>query len=66
MKKPMLVVATKIDAAQDPARISSLRRLAKKRGLPFFKISSVTGEGITALKRAMSDAVFEPQPAATP
>ncbi len=64
VKKPMLVVATKIDAAQDPARISSLRRLAKKRGLPFFKISSVTGEGIEALKRAMADAVFEPQPAA--
>ena len=59
--KPMLVVASKLDAAQDPKRISALQRMAKKRGLPFFKISSVTGEGIEALKRAMAEAVLEPQ-----
>jgi GTPase len=63
-KKPMLLVATKLDAAQDPERIGSLERLAAERGLPFFKISSVTGEGIDALKRAMAEAVFVPQPAA--
>ena len=44
-QKPMMVVATKIDAAQDPARVASLEKLARERGLPFFKISSVTGEG---------------------
>jgi GTP-binding protein len=58
--KPMIVVAAKIDAAQDPERVVSLRRLAKKRGLPFYKISSVTGEGIDALKRAMAEAVLAP------
>src|SRR5579883_3237692 len=41
--KPMIVVATKMDAAQDPARVESLRAMAKKRGLPFFAISSATG-----------------------
>ena len=41
--KPMIVVATKMDAAQDPARVESLRQVAAERGLPFFKISSVTG-----------------------
>ena len=57
-KKPMIVVATKLDAAQDPKRVASLERMAKECGLLFFKISSVTGEGIEALKRAMADAVF--------
>ncbi len=59
-KKPMIVVATKIDAAQDPKRIAALKRLAKKRGLPFYKISSVTGEGIDELKRAMAEVVLAP------
>lgn len=56
--KPMLVVATKIDASQDPERVESLARLANQRGLPFFKISSVTGEGLPALTRAMAEAVL--------
>ena len=63
-KKPMLRGRDEIDAAQDPERMASLERLAAERGLPFFKISSVTGEGIDALKRAMAEAVFVPQPAA--
>jgi GTP-binding protein len=58
--KPMILVATKLDAAQDAKRVSSLRALAKRRGLPFYKISSVTGEGIDELKRAMADMVFAP------
>jgi len=52
--KPMLVVASKIDVAQDPERIRVLQELARSRGLPFFKISSVTGQGIEELKRAMA------------
>jgi len=56
-RKPMVVVATKLDAAQDPERIASLERLARERGIGFFKISSVTGEGIDALKRAMAEGV---------
>jgi GTP-binding protein len=56
--KPMILVATKIDAAQDPARIASLRDLAASRGLAFFAISSVTGHGIDDLKFAMAERVF--------
>ena len=56
----MIVVATKIDAAQDPERVEALEKLAKKRKLPFFKISSVTGEGIDVLKRAMAERVLTP------
>jgi GTP-binding protein len=58
--KPMIVVATKIDAAQDPERIAALRRLARRKKLPFLKISSVTGEGVPAFKRALADAVLTP------
>src|SRR5512143_1409904 len=63
-KKPMIVVATKMDAAQDPKRIAALQRLARKRGLPFFKISSVTGDGIKELKRSMAERVLAPGNAA--
>src|SRR5579863_9468520 len=42
-KKPMFVVASKVDVAQDPERIESLRELAASEKLPFFEISSVTG-----------------------
>jgi len=48
--KPMILVATKMDAAQDPARVESLRQIAKQRGLPFFQISSVTGQGLDELR----------------
>jgi GTP-binding protein len=68
-KKPMMVVATKMDASQDAERVKSLQKLARKRKMPFFKISAVTGEGITALVRAVGAAVLasksEP-PAAEP
>jgi len=56
--KPMLLVATKMDAAQGPARVASLRRIAEERGLPFFEISSVTGQGIDDLRYAMAERVL--------
>ena len=64
--KPMIVVATKLDAAQDPARVKAIEKLAKKRKLPFFKISSATGEGIEKLKHAMAERVLAPASALSP
>ena len=58
LEKPMIVVASKVDVAQDPARLEAVERLAQERGLPFLRVSSVTGEGIEALKRAMAEVVF--------
>lgn len=55
--KPMIVVATKMDVAQDAKRVDSLRRLAKRRQLPFHAISAVTGQGIPELIRAMAAAI---------
>lgn len=60
--KPMLVVATKLDILQDPRRLEALRELAERRGLPFYAVSSLTGQGIETLKRAMAEAVFAPVP----
>jgi len=58
--KPMIVAATKMDAAQDPERVASLRAVAASQGLPFFEISSATGQGIDALKFAMAEHVVAP------
>jgi GTP-binding protein len=56
--KPMFVIASKIDAAQDRKRIDSLRRMARRRGLPFYAISSATGEGIEELTQDMAARVL--------
>ncbi len=58
--KPMILVATKLDVAQDSKRLDSLRRLAKRRGLDFFAVSAVTGKGIPELIRAMAAVVLTP------
>ncbi len=58
--KPMLVVASKMDAAQDADRVAALRAVADARGLPFYEISSATGQGIEALKYAMAERVLAP------
>lgn len=59
-KKPMFVVASKIDVAQDPDRIERLRALAAEEHLPFYEISSVTGQGIEGLKYEMAQIVLKP------
>jgi GTP-binding protein len=57
-KKAMIVVATKMDAAQSKEKVASLRKLAKRHKLPFFEISSVTGQGLEELKFALAAAVL--------
>ncbi|MBV9769570.1 MAG: GTPase ObgE [Bryobacterales bacterium] len=54
VQKPMFLVASKVDVAQDTARIESLRALAAEEHLPFFEISSVTGQGLEELKYDMA------------
>ncbi len=56
--KPMLVVATKMDAAQDPDRVAKLKRAAQRRKMPFHRISAVTGEGLEELLFAIEKVVF--------
>jgi GTP-binding protein len=58
-EKPILVVASKIDAAQSPERIQKLEAFCQDRQLPFFCISAVTGEGLEKLKYRMAEEVRE-------
>ena len=55
--KPMIVVATKIDAA-NPEKLKKLKTYAKRRKLEFHAISAVTGEGIDELKWALAKRVL--------
>lgn len=56
--KPMMVVATKLDAAQDAERVAALREHAAQLGLEFHEISSATGHGIEQLKFALAERVL--------
>ncbi|HTC40707.1 MAG TPA: GTPase ObgE [Candidatus Acidoferrales bacterium] len=55
--KPRIVVATKLDATTDPAKLDELREFCKERGLEFHAISAPTGEGVQDLVRGMADAL---------
>jgi GTP-binding protein len=50
--KPQLVAANKIDALDDPERLKALETHVIGRGLPFFRISGVSGEGVDRLLEA--------------
>jgi GTP-binding protein len=52
LEKPELVTANKIDAIDDPERVAALQKRADALGLPFFRISAVTGEGVPRLLEA--------------
>ncbi len=56
-ERPQIVVATKIDAIDDPGRLESLRKRARKDGKPFFAISSVANKGVKDLVAAVGDAL---------
>jgi GTP-binding protein len=55
--KPQIAAANKIDAMDDPARLEALKNHLKKKKVPFYPISAVTGEGLPALLEAMWGAV---------
>ena len=57
--RPQIVVATKIDAIDDPNRLEKLKKRAKKDGKAYFEISSVTNVGVKALVNAVSVSLDE-------
>ncbi len=50
--KPQIVAANKIDALDDESQVSELCTRARALGLPFFRISAVTGAGVSELLEA--------------
>ena len=59
--KPTILVAAKVDVA-NPEKLKKLTAMAKRRKLPFYKISAVTGEGVEALKYAIAEMVAAHRP----
>lgn len=55
-EKPRVVVASKCDVA-NPDKLKKLAAMAKRRKLPFYAISAVTGEGIDALRYGLAEKV---------
>ena len=56
------MVAAKIDIA-NPGKLKKLATMAKRRKLPFYPISAVTGEGIEPLRYAIAELVAAHRPA---
>jgi GTP-binding protein len=56
-EKPMIVVATKLDATTDRTRLEALRAHCVQRGLEFHSISAAAGDGVKDLVRSMADAL---------
>ncbi len=53
LEKPELVVLNKIDLPQVREKVEKVKEAFQKRGLPFFAISALTGEGIEELLRGI-------------
>src|SRR5882757_1983598 len=63
-EKPVIVVATKLDATTDRTRLGTLRDFCGEHGLEFHAISAATGEGVRELVRSIADALDKiPKPA---
>jgi GTP-binding protein len=64
VEKPMIVVATKLDATTDKTRLEELQAFCKERNLEFHSISAVAGDGVKDLVRSIADALDKiPRPA---
>src|SRR6195256_408594 len=64
IEKPMIVVATKLDATTDGTRLEALRDFSKRGNLEFHSISAVAGDGVKDLVRSIADALDKiPRPA---
>jgi GTP-binding protein len=56
-EKPLIVVATKLDATTDRTRLEALRDFCRREHLEFHSISAATGEGVKELARSIADAL---------
>lgn len=56
-EKPIIVVATKLDATTDRTRLDALRDFCARHQLEFHAISAAAGEGVRELVRSVADAL---------
>ncbi|MGH9908509.1 MAG: Obg family GTPase, partial [Pyrinomonadaceae bacterium] len=63
--RPQIVVASKIDVLQEPARLEMLRNQAEQDGRPFYSISSVTNQGVREVINAVTAMLEELKGSAT-
>ncbi len=57
--RPQIVVATKLDALDEPERLENLRRKAEEDNKPFLQISAVTNQGTKELVFAVAQKLNE-------
>jgi GTPase len=57
LEKPMIAVATKLDATTDRTKLGELKKFCKKKGLEFHAISAAAGEGLKELVRGIANAL---------
>ncbi len=57
LDKPMIVVATKLDATTDRTKLEELKIFCGKKGLEFHATSAAAGEGVKELVRGIADAL---------
>jgi GTP-binding protein len=63
-EKPVIVVATKLDATTDRSKLDALRDFCAAHHLEFHAISAATGEGVRELVRSIADGLDKiPRPA---
>ena len=53
----MIVVATKLDATTDRAKLEELQKFCKKKGLEFHANSAAAGDGVKELVRGIANAL---------
>jgi GTPase len=59
LEKPQIVVASKMDALDEPQRVEQLRAFCDERGLELFEISAVSGLGIKEFVNAVGTKLGE-------
>jgi GTP-binding protein len=60
--RPEIVVLNKSDLPETRRRQKTLRQAFARRGLPFFVVSTITGEGVPELLEAVWKALQQRQP----
>lgn len=58
-QKPQVVAANKLDVTEARDRAEELKKFFQEKGIPFFSISAVTGEGVKELAGFLMDRVSE-------